>query len=217
MSFLTNRTVLRVNGNYQRLGWCSPQEAFTALMGENEDGSPPALGIDVIYDYDEFGKPIVEKLKHFYNYEWEYWMMLETRNGDLDKVIHTSKRILRVPTVIMCPKYRLMPKAEQRATPNAIRERDGNRCLYTGVPLTNKTFSLDHIIPKSRWKEMGRHGSPDTWENLASCHKDFNSKKSNKLNSEIGAKLLRPIAPPRIVPLCATVKGNFHPDHYHFP
>lgn len=209
MSLIT-QSVLRVNGNYQRIGWCSAQEAFTSLMGENADGSPPALAIDIYYDYDEFGKPIVEKMRHFDALDWEYWMLLEPRKGDLDKVAHTSKRILRVPTVICCPKYRLMPMREQRPTPTSIRERDGNKCQYTGVPLTNKTYSLDHILPRSK-------GGKDTWENLVLAHKDVNSRKGNKLNHEAGLKLLRPIPPARKMPLCATVKGNFHPDHEHFP
>jgi 5-methylcytosine-specific restriction endonuclease McrA len=209
VNILTNKTILRVNGNYQRLGWCSAQDAFTALMGENQDGSPPALGVDIMYDYDEYGKAIVDKMKHFESYEWELWMMLEGRVGDLDKFIHTSKRVLRIPTVIVCPRFRQMPTREQKASPSSIRERDGNKCQYTGVQLTNKTFSLDHVLPKSK-------GGRDTWDNLVAAHKDFNSRKGNKLNHEIGAKLLRPIPPARRQPISATVKGSFHPDHEFF-
>src|SRR5579862_5031541 len=39
-----------------------------------------------------------------------------------------------------------------------IRERDGNRCQYTGVLLRPDEGNIDHVVPRSRG---GRH----TWEN----------------------------------------------------
>jgi 5-methylcytosine-specific restriction endonuclease McrA len=209
VSDLHKKTVLRLNANYMRLGWATPAEAVTAMMSEGRDGSPPALGLDIHYNYDEYGKPIVDKMVTFQPFEWEYWMMLEPRKGDLDKVIHTAKRIIRVPTVIVCPRFHRMPEKEQRATPSAIRQRDGNRCQYTGVVLTNKTFSLDHVVPKSK-------GGKDSWHNLVAAHKDVNSAKGNKWNHEAGLKLLKHPVAPKITPLCVLVKGNFHPDHEQF-
>jgi 5-methylcytosine-specific restriction endonuclease McrA len=209
MDLLNDKRVLRLNANYQRLGFCSGQDAFIALMGENADGSPPALALDIYYNYDEFGKPIIEKIKYFDALDWEFWLLTEPRKGDLDKVIHTSKRIVRIPTVLVCPRFRKMPMRQQKATPSAIYERDGNKCVYSGIPLTNKTRSLDHVIPRSK-------GGENTWENLVACHRDINSKKGDKFNHEIGLKIARPIPSPRILPLCSTIKGVYHPDHEHF-
>lgn len=189
-----------------RLGWATGAEALTAMMGEGKDGSPPALGINIHYEYDEFGKPITDKMAGFERLEWEYWMLLDPRRGDLDKVVHTSKRIIRIPTIIVCPKFYEMPRKSQKATPSTIRDRDGNKCQYTGVPLTNRTFSLDHIVPKSK-------GGKDSWHNLVSCHKDVNSRKGNKFNHEAGLKLLKHPAAPRETPLCVLVKGSHHADH----
>ena len=209
MSDLTSKTVLRVNGNFLRLGWCSTQDAFISLMGEGSDGSPPAQALDIQYEYDENNQVVLETPKIF-PYDWEYWMLLEPRRGGLDTIIHTSKNLIRVPTVICCPKYRKMPMREQRAIPSVIKERDGNKCAYTGVTLTHKTFSLDHVIPRSR-------GGKDEWNNLVSCHRDVNSKKSNKLNHEAGLKLINPnIPPPRKQPICNLIRGEFHIDHKWF-
>lgn len=210
MQNLTTHTVLRLNGNFQRLGWCSPQEAFTALMGENPDGSPPALSLDIHYPYDDYGMPLLDKMEYFDTLEWEYWMIADPRKGDLDKVIHTSKRIIRIPTVIMCPRFRKVVKVTEKSSPSGIRERDENTCQYTGVLLDKKTFSIDHVVPRSR-------GGKNTWDNMVTCHKDLNSRKGNKLNHEMGLKLVRPIPPPKTVLLSSTVKGNYHPDHEHFP
>ena len=206
---LHTASVLRLNSNYMRLGWATPAEAFGMLMGEQKDGTPPALALDIHYEYDEFGKPIIERMASFDRQDWEYWMELEPRRGDLDRVVHTSKRIIRIPTIILCPKFALMPSKDLKPTPKGIRMRDGNRCQYTGVELTHKTFSLDHVTPKSR-------GGKDTWENLVAAHKDFNSKKGNKMNHEIGAKLLKKPVAPKMIPLCAMHTEIKHPDHQHF-
>ena len=208
-NILNQKCVLRVNANYMRLGWSTAAEAFCMMMGEAQDGEAPALALDIFYEYDEFGKPITERMTSFDRLEWEYWMMLEPRKGELDRVIHTSKRIIRIPTILVCSHYHLMPMKDQKVSKSSLRRRDGNRCLYTGVELTNKTFSMDHIIPRSK-------GGKDTWENLASCHKDVNSKKGDKFNHEVGLKLLKKPVAPKSIPLCSLVVGEFHPDHKHF-
>lgn len=207
--FLHQKLVLRLNANYMRLGWSTVADAFVAMAGESPDGSPPALALDIQYEYDEYGKPIVEKMKSFDRLEWDYWLMLEPRRGDLDKVIHTSKRVIRVPTVILCPRFHIMPTKELRATPSGIRQRDNNTCQYTGVPLTNKTFSLDHVTPKSK-------GGKDTWTNLVACHKDVNSRKGNKSNDEAGLVLKKKLVAPKPMPICNLVTDIKHPDHAHF-
>ncbi len=209
MNALTKKTVLRLNSNYLRLGWATPQEAFGMLCGEQKDGTPPALVLDIHYAYDEFGKPITDSMETFDRVDFAQWMLLEPRRGDLDTVVHTSKRIIRIPTVIMCPKFSIMPSKDLKPTPSAIRRRDGNKCQYTGQELTKATFSLDHVVPKSK-------GGKDTWQNLVAAHKDVNSAKGNKFNHEVGLKLHKqPVAPKRI-PLCTLYSEVFHPDHQHF-
>lgn len=206
---LNQKIVLRLNANFLRLGWSTVAEAMIAMSGEAKDGSPPAKALDVVYDYDEFGKPYTDKYQAINEFDWEEWIKLEPRKGDLDKVIHTSKRIIRVPTVIVCPRYYKMPEKELRATPKSIYARYGNRCQYTNVLLTNQTRSLDHVNPKSK-------GGKDTWENLVPAHKDVNHKKGNKTNKEAGLVLLRkPTAPPKR-PLCTYIVENKHPDHLFF-
>jgi 5-methylcytosine-specific restriction endonuclease McrA len=209
MNGLHDSTVLRLNANYMRIGWSSPAEAFGMLMGESKDGSPPALALDVHYNYDEFGKPITDKMVNFDRLDWDYWMIIDPRKGDLDRVIHTSKRIIRIPSVILCPHFAMMPMKDLKPTPKAIKQRDNNKCQYTGVELTRATFSLDHVVPKSK-------GGKDSWENLVAAHKDFNSRKGDKFNHEIGAMLKKQPRAPKSIPLCNLVVGNFHPDHFHF-
>jgi 5-methylcytosine-specific restriction endonuclease McrA len=200
------KIVRRLNANWMRIGWATVAESIVALCGGDKD-DPPALAMDIDYERDADGNPNYDKLISAVPTKWADWINLPIRKGDMS--IRTSSREIRVPTVIVCPKYADMPVKELRPTKQGIRMRDGNRCAYTGVELTNQTFSIDHVLPKSR-------GGRDTWENLVACHKDVNGKKGNKLNKEIGLKLLKVPTAPRPVPVCELITEVRHPDHNHF-
>ena len=43
-----------------------------------------------------------------------------------------------------------MPKKRPKLCAKTIRERDGNRCRYTGKLLRPDEGSLDHVLPRSR-------------------------------------------------------------------
>lgn len=203
---LNAKICLRLNANWQRIGFATVAEAFTALTGGDKK-SPPALALDIEYELDEEGKPNYDKMLSVMPKSWDEWMELPVRTFDMS--ISTVKRQIRVPTVIICPKFHKMPIKKPRPTPKAIRERDNNVCQYSGKKLTNKTASIDHILPKSK-------GGQDTWENLILCDKDLNSKKGNRLNEEIGLKPLRKPFAPKAVPLSELIKDSKHPDHHHF-
>ncbi len=57
-------------------------------------------------------------------------------------------------------------------------------CQYCGTPLTTETYSVDHIVPRSR-------GGVSEWENMVACCKDCNSKKGNRTPREAGMRLIK--------------------------
>jgi 5-methylcytosine-specific restriction endonuclease McrA len=81
---------------------------------------------------------------------------------------------IRVPTVIVALNFAKVPRKRPKLSAKTIRERDGNRCQYTGVLLRPDQGSLDHVLPRSR-------GGKDTWENLVWSSKDVNARKANRL------------------------------------
>ena len=99
-----------------------------------------------------------------------------------------------VPTVIVAVNYARVPK--QR--PKNIRERDGNRCQYTGRLLHPHEGSLDHVVPRSR-------GGQDAWENLVWSAKDVNQRKADRLPHEAGLKLLKFPRAPQELPVTALI------------
>jgi 5-methylcytosine-specific restriction endonuclease McrA len=204
---LNSNSVLRLNDLHQRIGWSSVRDAFTAMMG-GRDGSVPYMALDIEYAQDADGNYLLNEMIGLRRVDWEEWITLPVRQG-LDQSINGTRQKIRVPTVVVCPNFQIMPKKEQRPTPAAIKRRDGNVCQYTGVPLTNKTFSLDHIVPKSK-------GGKDSWQNMVAAHKDVNSKKGNKWNHEAGLKLKKQPLAPKMTPLCVIYNEIKHPDHNHF-
>ena len=112
---------------------------------------------------------------------WEEWITLPIR--EQDEAVHTVRGQIRVPTVIVAVNYAKVPKKRPKLCAKNIRERDGNRCQYTGRVLRPDEGSLDHVVPRSR-------GGKDAWENLVWSAKEVNQRKADRLPHEAGLKLL---------------------------
>ena len=93
-----------------------------------------------------------------------------------------------------------MPKKRPKLCARNIRERDGNRCQYTGALLHPDEGSLDHVVPRSR-------GGADTWENLVWSSKQVNTRKANRLPHEAGLKLLNVPRAPKELPVSALIRN----------
>ena len=101
---------------------------------------------------------------------WEEWITLPIR--DQDAAVHTVRGQIRVPTVIVAVNYAKVQKKRPKLCAKTIRERDGNRCQYTGRMLRPYEGSLDHVVPRSR-------GGKDAWENLVWSAKEVNQRKAD--------------------------------------
>ena len=115
-----------------------------------------------------------------------------------------------MPTVIVAVNFAKVPKKRPKLCARSIRERDRNRCQYTGALLRPEEGSLDHVVPRSR-------GGRDTWENLVWASKGVNTKKADRLPHEAGLKLLSTPRAPNALPLSALIR-NAHSiaDWQHF-
>jgi 5-methylcytosine-specific restriction endonuclease McrA len=107
-----------------------------------------------------------------------------------------------VPSVIVAVNYAKVPKKRPKLCVRAIRERDGNRCQYTGRELPPGEGSLDHVLPGSR-------GGKNALENLVWAGKDVNARKGNRLPHEVGLKLLSVPRAPQELPASATIRSAY--------
>src|SRR4029077_14212097 len=108
---------------------------------------------------------------------------------------------IRVPTVIEAVNYAKVPKKRPKLCARAIRERDGNRCQYTGRMLRPDEGSVDLFVPRSR-------GGKDAWENLVWSAKEVNQRKADRLPHEAGLKLRSVPRAPKELPVSAFIRNT---------
>ncbi len=140
----------------------------------------------------------IEGENHIRPVTWDEWITLSVREGDY--AVRTARGPIRVPTVIVAVNFAKVPKKRPKLCARTIRERDGNRCQYTGQLLKPDEGSLDHVLPRSR-------GGADTWENLVWSSKDVNARKGDRLPHEAGLKLLTVPRAPKELPVTALIRN----------
>jgi 5-methylcytosine-specific restriction endonuclease McrA len=203
---LDSPIVLSLNRAWQVIGHRTVKQALVALTGGG-DGLPPAVGLDIVYGQNadlswDFGKPV-----SLAPVAWEQWIGLPVRSFDLS--VSTPRFRIRVPTVIVSTQFARMPLRFPRATRQAIYNRDGGVCQYTGEFVGRQGGNLDHVIPRQR-------GGSNTFENLVWAKREVNALKANRLPHEAGLTLRRRPRAPQAIPASASVTEARHPDWRHF-
>jgi 5-methylcytosine-specific restriction endonuclease McrA len=183
---LNKATVLVLNRNWQAINVRTPQDAFCQMA----TGVATALEVEL----GDGGR--AQALRPV---KWDEWITLPVRSQD--SAVQTVRGPIRVPTVIVAVNYARVPKKRPKLCARTIRERDGNRCQYTGVMLRPEEGNIDHVVPRSR-------GGRDAWENCVWSSKAVNSKKGNRLPHEAGLKLLKQPVAVREMPVTALIRNS---------
>ena len=210
MNNVANKLIcLNLNANWQPVGFKTVKDAIVDLCGAESYGKPSTLALDIDYELDDYGQPIFDEAKSMNPVSWDEWMTLPIRPWDLS--INTPTKSIRVPTVIIATNFNKMPIKSFKGKPSkdGIWNRDQGVCQYTGRKLTKDQSTIDHVVPRSK-------GGEDTWTNLVLCDKSLNSKKGNKLNSELGLKLKRDPFEPSPTPMSALIREAKHHTWKHF-
>jgi 5-methylcytosine-specific restriction endonuclease McrA len=176
---LNKSIVLVLNRNWQAINTRTPADAFCQMA------TNVATALDI--DGDSI-RPV----------SWDEWLILPIR--EQDNAVQTVRGAIRVPTVIVALNFARVPKKRPKLCAKAIRDRDGNRCQYTGRLLRPDEGSLDHILPRSR-------GGADAWENLVWAAKEVNARKGNRLPHEAGLRLLSVPRAPKELPVTALIQN----------
>ena len=186
MNDILNKTIVLVlNRNWQAINIRTPQDAFCQMATNVATALDIELGED---SRAQALRPVT----------WDEWITLPVREGD--HAVRTAHSVIRVPTVIVAVNFAKVPKKRPKLCAKTIRERDGNRCQYTGRLLRLDEGSLDHVVPRSR-------GGVDSWENLVWSAKDVNQRKADRLPHEAGLKLLSVPRAPKELPVTAHLRN----------
>ena len=177
---MNKATVLVLNRNWQAINVRTPMDAVCQMA----TGVATALEID--------GERQIRPVR------WNEWIVLPIR--EQDAVIQTVRGPIRMPTVIVVANFARVPKKRPKFCAKTLRERDGNRCQYTGKVLKPDEGNIDHVLPRSR-------GGQDVWENCVWASKEINSRKGNRLPEEAGLKLLTVPRAPKELPVTALIRN----------
>ena len=196
---LKKSIVLVLNRNWQAINIRTPQEAFCQMATNVATGLEIEFEEDQAVDDLSFRTPHSARLtRNIRPVTWDEWITLSIRPQD--NAVQTVRGAIRVPTVIVAVNYAKVPKKRPKLCARTIRDRDDNRCQYTGKLLQPDEGSLDHVLPRSR-------GGKDSWENLVWSSKDVNTRKANRLPHEAGLKLLAVPRAPKEMPASALIRN----------
>ena len=192
MNDILNKTIVLVlNRNWQAINIRTPQDAFCQMA------TNVATALDI--ELGESATAEAARAEALRPVKWDEWITLPVREHDA--FVRTARGAIRVPTVIVAVNYAKVPKKRPKLCAKAIRERDDNRCQYTGRVLRPDEGSLDHVVPRSR-------GGKDAWENLVWSAKDVNQRKADRLPHEAGLKLLSTPRAPKEMPAMVFIRNS---------
>jgi 5-methylcytosine-specific restriction endonuclease McrA len=98
--------------------------------------------------------------------------------------VHSTRRTLKVPSVIRLLEYRRIPHQTRALSRKNILMRDRYTCQYCLKILPTGELTLDHVVPRARAGESA-------WENLVACCHSCNNRKGSRTPEEAGMKLVR--------------------------
>lgn len=200
MSIINKVCSLCLNRNWQPVNIRTIGCAINDLCASEFQSKNSCLALDIDYEINDDGTPDFNNAKSIRPVTWSEWITLKVR--DWEFAINSPNMVIRAPTVTVAINYGKMPLKLFRTKPNkeGIWLRDKGICQYTGKALDKSNASVDHIIPKSRCKN-----DPNTWTNMVLCDKNINFKKGNKLNEELGIKLIKQPTVPRPIAAYETI------------
>ena len=140
MSDILNKTIVLVlNRNWQAINIRTPADAFCQMA------TNAATALEI------------EGESHIRPVTWAEWITLPIRKGD--NAVCTAHGAIHVPTVIVAANYARVPKKRPKLCARTIRERNGNRCQYTGVLLRPSSATVAarclHVLASAlSWQNM---------------------------------------------------------------
>ncbi len=104
-----------------------------------------------------------------------------------DVEIRTPSTRFKLPSVVGLIRYVRLPYEQYRlaVTKTNVLLRDEYTCQYCGRKLSERTGTVDHVVPTSR-------GGKHNWRNVTAACEDCNVAKGDRTPREVGMKLKRP-------------------------
>lgn len=201
--------VLKLNKHFWAVGFESVSKAFSEMCSRNKvTGKSPRLGMDIVYAQREDGTYDTTTPLSYRPVTMEEWLLLPVRSCDL--AINCNHRMIRVPTVTVCSNFKNIPDKAPKFSPEAIRAREGGRCIVTGRVLAPGEGDLGHDVAKTK-------GGRKTWTNVGYMTKGLNRAMGTKTFAEAGYPHVKAkMTEPKRTKVLLTSKDVYHEDQLHF-
>ena len=112
--------------------------------------------------------------------------VIEWYNDDFIKSSGGEDDWIQVPAVAVSNRF-VKKKRKIRIKKKNLLIRDNHHCQYCNTKLDNRTATIDHVIPKSRFKSKKES---HTWQNTVISCSRCNAKKRDRTPKEANMKLL---------------------------
>jgi len=119
-----------------------------------------------------------------------------------DEIVRTPNDEFLKPAIIVCTEYNGFPSRVPVYSKRLVCQRDEWTCMYCGIPVSQDTYSIDHILPRAQ-------GGRSTFDNTVCACKPCNSKKADKTPKQARMKLRCSPKTPKISPIKAKF-GRMH-------
>ena len=112
--------------------------------------------------------------------------VIERYDDDFIKSSGGEDDWIKVPAVAVSNRF-VKKKRKIRIKKKNLLIRDNHHCQYCNTKLDNRTATIDHVIPKSRFKSKKES---HTWQNTVISCSRCNAKKRDRTPKEANMKLL---------------------------
>ena len=128
----------------------------------------------------------------------------EIVEADHGKMVRSARLTFPRPAVIRLTRFIHVPRRFRRQVTNTfLFARDRYRCQYCGRAQfelkPRESLTRDHLVPLSR-------GGTNAWTNVVTACSSCNTRKANRMPSEIGMQPLHPPVEPHFVHLSWAVR-----------
>jgi len=101
-----------------------------------------------------------------------------------DSVLDSKGREHMIPAVVVLHKYVRIAHKHAPYNRRNILCRDRYMCQYCGQKFKSIELTLDHVIPKSKWRSLNNKGTPSRLDNVVLACKPCNNKKDDRTCKE---------------------------------
>ena len=122
-----------------------------------------------------------------------------------DRELRSVHLSIKMPLVARLIKPFRRRKQRIKFNKRNVLARDRSNCAYCRAPLTEKTVTMDHVVPRAQ-------GGKTAWTNIVSCCAFCNRKKGNRTPQEACMTLRKQPERPTYVPFITIALGKQTPS-----